>query len=148
VSECDREASKMRRSWPTRGCCAVWGGGAVRSHVRFSVFELPALVSHCFSDITVGSHSDAVANCVLLKTQNLVSADVIHTSSYSSVAIVTRLPSRPLSKALLPAMGTTWHPIQLGTGSQCPALKQPQREPDHLAPYSAEVTNEWSCMLE
>jgi hypothetical protein len=23
VSECDREASVMRRSWPTRGCCAI-----------------------------------------------------------------------------------------------------------------------------
>jgi hypothetical protein len=23
VSECDREASVMRRPWPTRGCCAV-----------------------------------------------------------------------------------------------------------------------------
>jgi hypothetical protein len=27
VPECDREASKMRRSWPTRGCCAMGGGG-------------------------------------------------------------------------------------------------------------------------
>jgi hypothetical protein len=26
VSECDREASKMRRPWPTRGCCAMGGG--------------------------------------------------------------------------------------------------------------------------
>jgi hypothetical protein len=23
VSECDHEASKMRRTWPTRGCCAM-----------------------------------------------------------------------------------------------------------------------------
>jgi hypothetical protein len=23
VSECDREASKMRRPWPTRGCCTI-----------------------------------------------------------------------------------------------------------------------------
>ena len=23
VSECDREASIMRRHWPTRGCCAM-----------------------------------------------------------------------------------------------------------------------------
>jgi hypothetical protein len=23
VSECDREASTMRRPWPTRGCCAI-----------------------------------------------------------------------------------------------------------------------------
>jgi hypothetical protein len=23
VSECDREASIIRRPWPTRGCCAV-----------------------------------------------------------------------------------------------------------------------------
>jgi hypothetical protein len=23
VSECDREASIMRRPWPTRGCCAI-----------------------------------------------------------------------------------------------------------------------------
>ena len=25
VSECDREASKRRRSWPTGGCCAMGG---------------------------------------------------------------------------------------------------------------------------
>jgi len=25
VSECDREASKMRRPWPTRDCCAMVG---------------------------------------------------------------------------------------------------------------------------
>jgi hypothetical protein len=23
VSECDLETSKMRRPWPTRGCCAI-----------------------------------------------------------------------------------------------------------------------------
>jgi len=23
VSECDYEASKMRRPWPTKGCCAM-----------------------------------------------------------------------------------------------------------------------------
>jgi hypothetical protein len=27
VSECDREASIMRRPWPTRGCCAIGEGG-------------------------------------------------------------------------------------------------------------------------
>ena len=26
VSECDREASIMRRPWPSRGCCAMGGG--------------------------------------------------------------------------------------------------------------------------
>jgi hypothetical protein len=25
MSECDREASIMRRPWPTRGCCAIGG---------------------------------------------------------------------------------------------------------------------------
>ena len=25
VSECDREASIMRRPWPTKGCCPMWG---------------------------------------------------------------------------------------------------------------------------
>jgi hypothetical protein len=25
VSECDREASIMKRPWPTRGCCAIGG---------------------------------------------------------------------------------------------------------------------------
>jgi hypothetical protein len=25
VSQCDREASIMRRPWPTRGCCAIGG---------------------------------------------------------------------------------------------------------------------------
>jgi hypothetical protein len=29
VCECDREASIMRRPWPTRGCCAGGGGGGV-----------------------------------------------------------------------------------------------------------------------
>ena len=32
VSECDREASTMRRSWPTRGCC-VMGGKTKQSAV-------------------------------------------------------------------------------------------------------------------
>jgi hypothetical protein len=27
VSECYREASIMRRPWPTRGCCAMGAGG-------------------------------------------------------------------------------------------------------------------------
>jgi hypothetical protein len=29
VSECDREASTLRRSSPTRGCCAMGGGGLI-----------------------------------------------------------------------------------------------------------------------
>jgi hypothetical protein len=31
VSECDREASIMRRLWPTRGCCAMGGKNLVNS---------------------------------------------------------------------------------------------------------------------
>ena len=27
VSMCDRELSITRRLWPTRACCAIWGGG-------------------------------------------------------------------------------------------------------------------------
>lgn len=27
VSECDGEASKIRRCWPTSGCCVMGGGG-------------------------------------------------------------------------------------------------------------------------
>ena len=27
VSECDREASILRRPWPNRGCCTIGGGG-------------------------------------------------------------------------------------------------------------------------
>jgi hypothetical protein len=27
VCECDREVSTTRRPWPTRGCCAMGGGG-------------------------------------------------------------------------------------------------------------------------
>ena len=34
VSECDREASKMRRPWPTRGCCAMGERGRGRGDVR------------------------------------------------------------------------------------------------------------------
>jgi hypothetical protein len=30
VSQCDHEASIMRRPWPTRGCCAMGGGGERR----------------------------------------------------------------------------------------------------------------------
>ena len=35
VSECDREALKMRRSWLTRGCCAVEkeGGGTLLNNL-------------------------------------------------------------------------------------------------------------------
>jgi hypothetical protein len=35
VSECDREASIMRRPWPTGGCCALWGGGGRNRIVHF-----------------------------------------------------------------------------------------------------------------
>ena len=33
VSECDREASVMRRPWPTRGCCAIGRGGGIRGQL-------------------------------------------------------------------------------------------------------------------
>jgi hypothetical protein len=42
VSECDRGVSIMRRPWPTRGCCALWGGGGVIIGVQVSV------VIYCF----------------------------------------------------------------------------------------------------
>ena len=29
VSECDREASIIRRPWPTGGCCAIGGGEGI-----------------------------------------------------------------------------------------------------------------------
>ena len=35
MSDCDREASKMRRPWPTRGCCATGGG---RREIRRTCF--------------------------------------------------------------------------------------------------------------
>jgi hypothetical protein len=33
VSECDREASTMRRSWPTRGCCTIGKENNIRAIV-------------------------------------------------------------------------------------------------------------------
>ena len=35
VPECDREASLMRRPWPSSGCCAV----EIKSHVFVCLFE-------------------------------------------------------------------------------------------------------------
>jgi len=35
VSECDREASTMRRPWPTGGCCAMGGGGGGEGSFSF-----------------------------------------------------------------------------------------------------------------
>jgi hypothetical protein len=32
VSECDRKASIMRRPWPTKGTCAMGGGGSTDNH--------------------------------------------------------------------------------------------------------------------
>ena len=34
MSECEREASAMRRPWPTRGCCAMGGGGKTISYTN------------------------------------------------------------------------------------------------------------------
>jgi hypothetical protein len=34
VSEGDREASTMRRPWPTMGCCAMWAGGRLYTSRR------------------------------------------------------------------------------------------------------------------
>jgi hypothetical protein len=44
VSECDREASIMRRPWPTRSCCAM----AINNnkHMEDSTFEMLTVNSH------------------------------------------------------------------------------------------------------
>jgi hypothetical protein len=46
ISQCDREASIMRRPWPTTGCCAT-GGGGVRSMVnRVNKFKSQAIAGY------------------------------------------------------------------------------------------------------
>jgi len=58
VSECDREAC-MRRPWPTRGCCAMDGGGGEENeanyvcllYVRISVVY--TALYYCFGDFWV-----------------------------------------------------------------------------------------------
>jgi hypothetical protein len=45
VSECDREASTMRRPWTTRGCCAMGGGGGGVSMLSC----LCAPLKHCLT---------------------------------------------------------------------------------------------------
>jgi len=39
VSECDREASKVKRPWPTRGCGTMKIVGTYMSYLRVRVFE-------------------------------------------------------------------------------------------------------------
>jgi hypothetical protein len=41
VSECDREASIMRRPWPTGGCCVM--GGGIRKDIGISMKRYFAL---------------------------------------------------------------------------------------------------------
>jgi hypothetical protein len=45
VSECDREASIMRRPWPTRGCCAPGGGGRTNAVVTNWLWLQPQALS-------------------------------------------------------------------------------------------------------
>jgi hypothetical protein len=49
VSECDREASIMRRPWPTRGCCTmkkkIGGCGVIRFIIACSVCVLEVVYS-------------------------------------------------------------------------------------------------------
>jgi hypothetical protein len=45
VSECDREASIMRKPWPTRGCCTMKGKSPTRPHLV--VLSAPCAASTC-----------------------------------------------------------------------------------------------------
>ena len=50
ASECDREASIMKRMWPTGGCCTMrgkkktWDGGYINLHVRYFKVILPYIL--------------------------------------------------------------------------------------------------------
>jgi hypothetical protein len=52
VSECDGEASIMRRPWPTRGCYAIWVGVELTS-VRLWVLTAVLLRIQVFRDMTL-----------------------------------------------------------------------------------------------
>jgi hypothetical protein len=54
ASECDREATVMRGPWPTRGCCAIGGGG-------FKNFEYVVRCSRCVKEGSIQA-----SWCVLL----------------------------------------------------------------------------------
>jgi hypothetical protein len=61
VSECDREASKMRRSWPTGGCCATAVFGATfprRSALQgmSAVAQLALVALPCKACIVTNDH--------------------------------------------------------------------------------------------
>ena len=43
VSECGREGSTMRRTWPTRGCCVMEGGVEVQKIVYKFRCDTPSL---------------------------------------------------------------------------------------------------------
>ena len=40
VSECDREASIMKRPWPTRGCCAIKMRIKYRRYYKLTIFPI------------------------------------------------------------------------------------------------------------
>jgi hypothetical protein len=52
VSECDREASIMRRPWPSRGCCAVGK--------KYGALSSPGYVTLTRTDEVGGMQKEAV----------------------------------------------------------------------------------------
>jgi hypothetical protein len=50
VSECDREASIMKRLWPTRGCCAMGEGGNERASYYKTSSQITQYVGYMNTD--------------------------------------------------------------------------------------------------
>jgi hypothetical protein len=66
VSECDREASIMRRPRPTRGCCAMGGGGGRENLLKIQVYKGCEFVSLGVSLLFLGNsgYANALQCCV------------------------------------------------------------------------------------
>jgi len=69
VSECDRKVSIMRRPWPTRGCCAMGGGGG---------HEVPVPANHKLSVCS----PPFSAQILIFRTCSL---DILHIDSWKSL---------------------------------------------------------------
>jgi hypothetical protein len=61
VSECDREASIMRRPWPTKGCCAMkklyvhYNQSATTLKTKWCLTHLPFICQRCQNNIQGGA---------------------------------------------------------------------------------------------
>ena len=99
VSECDREASTMRRSWPTMGCEAIQKNIYIFIYIQgaaFNVTHFESRITHLlYTAINTTEHGQ-VSQCLVF-TKSLTSSiqrlgDVLHDNQDISAISQVHLP--------------------------------------------------------